>query len=79
MDKVKVFLPNNKYEIIIGDDAIKLSFFLGHPKRSRKTLVLTDRNVAKFHEDKIRSLIISDSLVPPGSRVIIYFSLIDFL
>lgn len=61
MDKVKVFLPNNKYEIIIGDDAIKLSFFLGHPKRSRKTLVLTDRNVAKFHEDKIRSLIISES------------------
>ena len=57
MDKVKVLLPNNEYEILIGDSAVSLSSFALNLAKSKKTLVLTDKNVAKFHKDKIRSLI----------------------
>ena len=70
MDRVRVPLPDNNYEILIGDGAIYLSCLKDKPFETKKILVLTDENVAKLHINKIKEVIKSENyheyIIEPG-------------
>ncbi|MEC8147676.1 MAG: 3-dehydroquinate synthase [Pseudomonadota bacterium] len=57
MEIVKVTLSNNEYEILIGDGVIESLSSMKEIFKSKKILVLTDKNIATLYNDKIQKFI----------------------